>query len=281
MTAGNPLKGVWDAHAAQWKRIGPPLRPCPQDVRLFGESLARWANPAPDRRGPRALLLGVTPELALMEWPRETRLLAVDRNPSMIRRVWPAPEKPRALAVCGAWETAPAAPGTFDIALGDGCFTNLSYPNGYRRLAERLHEALSPQGLLTLRFFTRPPRPEGLPEIRADLEEGRTGSFHAFKWRLAMAVQGMDAERGVRLDDVWKAWDDLRSKAAVGIAKAGWTREAMATIENYRGAEARYTFPSLEEVRRVLKGRFREEGCAFGDYELADRCPILSLRPIQ
>jgi hypothetical protein len=197
----------------------------------------------------------------------------------MIRRIWPAPAEPRALAANGAWETAPVAPGTVDIALGDGCFTNLPYPDGYRRLVKNLYEALSPQGLLALRFFTRPPRPEGLPEIRADLRDGRTGSFHAFKWHLAMALHGADAGQGVRLDDVWKAWCDLRKEEAEGVSKAGWTPEVTATIENYRGAGTRFTFPALDEVRRIFSEYFHEESCAFGDYELADRCPIIVFRP--
>jgi hypothetical protein len=199
----------------------------------------------------------------------------------MVSKVWPARGRPRALAVCGDWEKAPVAPRAFDIALGDGCFTNLSYPDGYGRLAEKLHEALSSRGCLVLRFFVRPSLREGLSNLREDLRNGRVGGFHAFKWRLAMALPDSATGRGVRLDDIWKAWLGLRSDAAAGIRKAGWTPEAMATIENYRGARARYTFPLLEEIRAIFAPRFREESCDSGDYELADRCPILVFRPVK
>lgn len=257
----------WQQHAAQWRNLGPPLRPSPADVAIFEEVAAGGGAT------PRALLLGVTPELALMRWPAGTRLLAIDRCPGMISLVWPGHGRPDTLAVLGNWLSPPLAAGALDLVVGDGCFTILSWPEGYRQVAAALREIMAPGGLLALRFFVRPERPESLARVRADLRAGRIGSFHACKWRLAMALHGPDGAGGVRLADIWQAWRET------DFIPPGWSPAAVATIDNYRGVATRYSFPTLAEVRQAFQGLFREEACRHGDYELAERCPLLVFRP--
>lgn len=268
----------WQQHAAQWHLLGSPLRPCFEDTRLFEEIVRSWAVAAGCSR-PLALLLGVTPELADMGWPPETRLLAVDHCLGMIAKVWPKNAARAALAVRGEWQALPLAAGTTDIVLGDGCFTLLSYPGGAQKVIVELAEILSPRGCLALRLFVRPRQRERVDQVFADLQEGQISSFHALKWRLAMALHGPTAEDGVRLADVWQVWQDAPVDKAAIISERGWSPTTMATIDNYQGRSARYTFPTLEEIRRAFSPYFQEEACLFGQYELAQRCPILVFSP--
>ncbi len=266
----------WQKHAEQWRHLGPPLRPCPQDVALFEKIAA--ATVAADPAHPRALLLGVTPELALMQWPTGTRLLAIDRSQGMISLVWPRQQQPDALAILGNWRSPPLAAGSLDLIVGDGCFTILSYPDDYHEVTQALRKVLTETGTMALRFFVRPEQPEPLARIMTDLRDGRINSFHACKWRLAMALHGPDGAAGVRLAEIWQAWQEAGFTPKTDGAP-GWSPEAVATIDNYRGVETRYSFPTLTEIRRVFGEYFREEACLYGSYELAERCPIMLFRP--
>lgn len=266
----------WQKHAAQWRHLGPPLRPCPEDVAIFAAIGAGMVGVAPAR--PRALLLGVTPELALMQWPAGTRLLAIDRAPGMIALVWPKHQHPDALAILGNWRSPPLAADSLDLVVGDGCFTILAYPTDYHEVARALREILAESGTLALRFFVRPDQPEPLEQVLADLRGERIGSFHACKWRLAMALHGPESGAGVRLAEIRQAWQAAAYTAGPDSGP-GWSPEAVATIDNYRGVESRYSFPTLAEVRQVFGEYFREEACCYGTYELAERCPIMVFRP--
>ena len=170
----------WDKHAAQWQLLESPLRPNRQDVAYY-EWAARQAHDSSGGERSKALLLGVTPEIASMHWPPETRLLAVDCCKEMVRDVWPLHGQQDALAVCGDWFSLPAFSGKMEFVVGDGCFTLVDYPKGYLKLASSIHAALSKGGRVVLRFFVRPEVREDIKDIALDLENERIGSFHAFK----------------------------------------------------------------------------------------------------
>lgn len=263
----------WERHARQWRHVGLPLRPSPDDVRIM-QNLIRSLDPG---RFKRALLFGVTPELATMDWPDGTRLLAVDRSEGMIRHVWPRSGLTVAAhVICGNWNRLPVADGSLDMVVGDGFYTPQTYPGDYLRLGAELHRALRPGGCYLIRVFVRPEEREGMDAIQRDFLAAGIGTFHALKWRIAMALHG-SLEDGVRLADVWRHWTTMRAEAErLGIAPA-WPPEEISTIDAYRDMEARYTFPTLAELREILGAHFIELACHVPGYELGDRCPILML----
>lgn len=269
--------GHWNKHAAQWQHVGPPLRPTAQDVALLERLLRDWWA-GRDTGAPQALLLGVTPEIASMDWPAGTRLLAVDRCQGMIAGVWQAPALAQAEVQCADWLDLPLPDHSRDLAVGDGCFTLLPYPDGYQALFGSLRRVLRDDGLLVMRFFVRPPQAESGDRVFDDLLAGRIGNFHVFKWRLAMALHG-SSEQGIRLADIWDAWHDAGIDTAALAARLGWMPESIATIDVYRDVQTRYTFPTLDEVRAIAADCFAEQSCHVGDYELAERCPTLTFRP--
>lgn len=259
----------WSRHAHQWASVGSPLRPCAEDIEvaagLVRESFVGQA------RKLTALVLGVTPELATMNWPEETRVLAADRSIDMIRSVWPGVE---GQAMCGNWLQLPIHCGHVDCIVGDGCTTVLDSPARQDELASELARLLPVSGCLVLRLFVRPPERES-PEMVVDqLLGGRIGSFHAFKWRLAMALVS-EPEGAVAVGEIWRFWCEMNIEPRELADRLSWPVEEIATIEAYRNASACYSFPTLEQVRAAFRPWFVEKHCLVPDYELGERCPTL------
>ncbi len=69
-------KSYWDHVAPSFSVLGPPLKPSPEDVQFVETAVANWCSSHPGKRL-RALLLGVTAEIATMRWPEESSLIAV------------------------------------------------------------------------------------------------------------------------------------------------------------------------------------------------------------
>ena len=265
----------WGRHARQWARLGSPLRPDPHDIRLFEGLAAHWARASANA----ALLLGVTTEIAAMRWPPATSLFAVDRNADMIRELWPGRGLTLpAWAVNGDWQALPFSDGTFTFAFGDGCYAMMPTGEDFDGLSAEVSRVLAPGGALLVRLFVRPSRAESLDQVFDALERGRIGSFHAFKWRLAMAV-AHDAFGAVGVADIWQSWDDRCIDRDALARKLRWSRGVIDTIDVYRGALARYSFLSLPAARARLAPYFEEQACLAAPYELGERCPTLVLKP--
>ncbi len=266
---------VWSAFARQWRVIDVPLRPAQDDVAVYQKVVDAWQGGHPDR-GVRGLLLGVTAEIATMRWPGGASLLAVDHSYPMVANVWPKPA--HGMAVCADWRTMPLPARSMDVALGDGCLTLLSIPEGREAFARNVRRVLADDGVFALRCFCRPEQPETPRQVLDDLESRRVRGFHAFKWRFVMAVHGR-AANGVRLADVWDCWKAEVRDAAALAARCGWPLESVRSLEIYRGSETRYLFSTVEESQRSLAPWFSLESQHVGRYELAERCPILVFRP--
>jgi uncharacterized protein YbaR (Trm112 family) len=95
----------WDALSRLWSSIQPPLRPGRPGVDVLQRLVAEGCTGQRATR-PRALLLGVTPEIATMRWPAGNRLLALDFCSAMIRNVWRAPENEDAMVARADWDAA-------------------------------------------------------------------------------------------------------------------------------------------------------------------------------
>jgi hypothetical protein len=114
--------------------------------------------------------------------------------------------------------------------------------------------------------------------VFADLTAGRIGSFHVFKWRLAMAVHG-DAGDGVSLATIWCHWHDAIEAPALLADRLGWPREVVATIDAYGDSPTRYTFPTRAQIQTAFTPYFREAGSHVPRYELGERCPCVIFAP--
>lgn len=267
----------WRQHAAQWQRIGSPLRPAPADAELYWRAISS-SLPASALAGARALLLGVTPELASLQWPRESSLIACDTSRDMIRSIWPLGRFPGSFcAVVNAnWLALPLASGDCQVVVGDGALTVIEKATDCRRLARELQRVLQPGGSLVLRLFCQPPVAESPEVVLADLRRGRVGGFHAFKWRLVMAMHA--ADENARLADVWERWESEFPLPETVATMSGWPRAAIDTLGAYRNSAARYSFFTLDAVCDLLAPEFEFVGAEYADHELGERCPIARFR---
>ncbi len=278
MSAGRTQ--FWVRHGKWWPRIAAPLRPQASDVALLRPAVEGAAR-ATGRL--RALLLGVTPEYAGMAWPDGTELTAVDKSATMIEQVWPQSEGLRpaaATAVQGDWLALPLDDDGIDVVVGDGCFSQVAYPQGAERLGRELARVLAPGGQVAMRTFVRPDRRRAPDELFARARQRAYPSFHAFKWCLNMAMQP-SVEEGVRLHDVWEAVTRCQpaSTWASWAGDCGWSPADVETIEAYRDVEARFHYPTRAELHDILSGIFRTVVWMVPSYPLGERCPHVWATP--
>lgn len=275
MTSAHNTRDHWPRHALQWSLVGPPLRPSEDDVALAMAEVQSWS--ARHGRPARVLLLGVTPELATMPLPPGATLHAVDRSPSMIAHIFPAKARARGVTAAVAdWHQLPHIDGAFDLVLGDGCLTCGRFPEDYRKVAVEARRVLVAQGRMLMRLFTSPERAESLDDVARAVEQGTVHSFHALKWRIAMAIAPQT--RNVAVTDIAVAFERLFPERSALSARTGWAIEEIATIDAYRGSDVVYSFPTEAETVASLQPELVVVERHAASYELGERCTRLSFR---
>lgn len=269
------LKQTWNDIAHCLNDWGPPLKPSPEDLQINCQILARWhaQNPVPRAR---VFLCGVTPEIVNMPWPFPVELTAMDHAPDMVEVVWPGDVPGMRKALVGDWFNPGLPEKSQDIVIGDGGFGFYDCPDSQRRLLNALCKLLKPGGVFIYRHYAQISPRESLEQVLADLQSGRIGSFHAFKWRLAMAIQP-DSTQGVRQQDIWQAWHDMNVDPTK-LPQPGFSTRAVGTIDFYRNKQARLYFPTLEEFQGLIREHFSEVEVRYPSYELGERCPTVSAR---
>lgn len=272
--AGPPSDPHWGVMAYHWEAYDPPLRPSPFDIAAMEHSVRAWRGES-DARGPRVLMLGVTPEIAGMQWPAATKLMAIDRSEAMIAQVWPGDVAGMRTAIRADWFDYDY--GRIDIVIGDGVFPIMRYPDQYKKLIGKIAVALPARGLFITRPFLQATERETSATVVRDLVEGRIGSIHAFKFRLAMSMQ-FRTEDGVRHGDVFEAARRAGIDCDTLAARTGWSELEIDTLRIYEGKDARLYFPNGEEMASLMAEHFDTVDAARFDYEMAERCPVMTYR---
>lgn len=260
----SPPNKHWQDFARQWNRLGSPLRPCAEDVENFRTAMG--SDPG------RCLLLGITPELADIT----PQLTAIDNSAAMIGALWKQQDIGKEV-IQGDWLALPFPQGAFDTIIGDGCLVLLSHPVQHRRFFEQLVRVIAPGGKILLRVFVGPDQRESRELVCSDALGGKMKSFHAFKWRLSMAIASETAGHNFNVAETLATFDRLIPDRELLASATGWRAEDIATIDFYRNSAARYSYPTLVQVRECIPASLKETGLIYGHYELAERCPILIL----
>ena len=267
----------WERFSRNYSLNVPPIRPSSEDLAYCWEIANDWIQ----KRGvPRVLLLGVTPGLYHLPWPKGTDLLAVDRSQAMIDTVWPGPQDG---AQCADWLSMDLSEGSRDIVLCDGGLHLLTYPQGQHELIRLLHRILSDEGLCIFRLFVLPSQRETPDVVIGDLLDGKISNLSILKLRLFMSMH-RDAEEGVELGEVYdaliKAAPDLEALAV----KIGWSKEHMLVINNYRGLKSIFHLLTIEQTIEMFcsnPGGFRVHRVLTPAYEPVQRCPTVALQRCQ
>lgn len=265
---------VLKRHAAQWKAIGTPLKPSLEDLQILREEI-KHAEAAFGETS-WCLILGVTPQLVQHQWPPGSRLVAVDQSSEMIRAVWAKNQGIWSRPVRGCWEQLPLASRKFAVITGDGALNVLATDEQTRRVIGEINRLLCPQGRLIVRCFFRPDEPESTANVCAEAMDGRIRGFHAFKWRLAMSLID-PGHTTIAVDEIWKAFEHHIPDRDRLAKSAAWHRSEIDTIDAYRNNPARYTFPTLAGLQSALNEVLQVASIRWGTYELAERCPTLTL----
>lgn len=267
----------WAIFADLWSRIAHPLRPSLEDLHRVQQA---WLTARPNRLPDHpidVLCLGVTPEYAVFPWAERVRLHAIDASEGMIRSVWPG-DGPHRQAVLGDWRRMPFADASFDLIVSDNGFALLIEEDSLAAVGRELRRLLRKDGRAAMRAFTRPARADTGPSLVAATEAGAFHNFHELKMRLVMALDGETDGRGVRLCDAWDCFQRLFPDREALARQLGCDLQTIATVDVYRGRDARYIFRPLAALARVLDGFQLTEGPP-GHYASAECFPVFSLTP--
>lgn len=275
-TDASAQQGVWEKHARQWNRVGSPLRPAPEDGRL-ALALAQPCLLGDEEH--RVAILGVTPELIQLPWSGNVVLQAYDHSAEMIASVWQPHPRIRCSVRQADWRSLPLDAGSIDAVLGDGSLNVMPDIRGIRVVLAEIARILKPTGRLVLRCFLAPEERESLQQVAAAALQGRIASFHALKWRVAMALP-RDSSCSVAVAAIGDAFNDLFADRDVLARGAGWERHTIDTIDVYQGSDTRYSFPTWTDLQACSAPYFCVVERRVADYELAERCPTVGFRPL-
>ena len=147
-------------------------------------------------RQPRALVLGITPELRCMAAAAGFELISADRSPDAISiyQDWlQEPARSQEKIIRGDWTVlGEQISGGIDVILGDGVFGNIHGLESHRELLQELISLLNPGGGVVLRQALIP---RGFPvedyESMVLLEKYRAGQLSDGEFGLAMRLWGV------------------------------------------------------------------------------------------
>jgi SAM-dependent methyltransferase len=253
---------AWDQFHRRWARLKPPLRPNADVVAALAAAIAGHETDV--------LLLGVTPELADIG----CATTAADHSASMIERVWPG-DTDRRRAMLGSWLALPVPAASFSAAIGDGSLNAVSFAN-YPALFAELRRVLNPGARLALRVYAMPEPCENVAALCDAVMESQTPHFHAFKWRLAMAIAAERESADVPVALVHQIFTERFPDPGALLRATGWSSEDLAEMEAYRGQEVVLCFPTRPALLAALAPAFvNARFVPSGRYALAERCPLL------
>jgi SAM-dependent methyltransferase len=267
----------WRRVAKLWDQVGPPLRPCGEDIDFLTRRVHHWASAA--AWPPRALILGVTPEICRLSWPLGAEVHAIDHTPSMIDAIWPGP---REAVTCGEWTDPPFGDASFDLVFCDGGLHLMRNPCEHDAFARSMRRILAPGGLFLLRLFAPadPPQHEEVATVIDDLLNARIANLNLLKFRLWMAMHSTPSA-GVPLREVWNIVYDAAPDFDALADRIGWEREHLAAIDSYRDSPNSYHFLTVDDAVKLFSG----EGCGFvadetfrPSYPMGNQCPWLTFR---
>jgi len=259
----------WEHYHRHWNLLGAPLRPPAEAVGIVEREAAT--------EDADVLLLGVTPELAGLG----KTMRAVDSSPSMISASWKA-STPFREAVVGSWFDLPLASRSVDAVIGDGSLNVVGTSAERLSMLREMARVLRPDGRAAIRVFAGPSRREDVAAIKDDVHVGQIDGFHAFKWRIAMALAGPEPDYRIRVTEIRDAIEDLFPDRAELSAVTGWRLEEIGTIDAYKNSDAIYSFATAARLVHEAEDFFEDVRLVpSGSYFFAERCPILVMRQVR
>lgn len=275
-TAGNSAEGVWASIARNYAAFASPFVPCREDIATYERAVASQAE-LRSTGGFKALMLGVTPGVARMQWPLASQVVAVEKSQAVVDALWPGDVPHVRKALCASWLDIPWEKKAFDVAVGDGSLSTCRFPEDVRELSRYLADMLVDDGVLVARTYVRPEVQESVGAVFEALFGGESMNVDCFKMRLYVAMQRSLAE-GVAVRDAVEILDRFGLDRSAMKERLGWSDAAIEPFSKWRFSDAVYSFPTLDELLAVLNERFTEVSVTFPGYELGNCCPTVVMR---
>lgn len=254
---------IWNNFHERWAGLKPPLRPHQAVTEAIQEAVRDHDE--------HVLLLGVTPEFADIG----LQLTALERSTEMINLIWPG-NTPQRQAVLGNWLSPSFHDKPFSAVIGDGVLSCIPYPHDYQTLFDAMTAVMQPNSRLVFRLFASPESGETVDEVVDAICHHEIKSFHAFKWRLAMAIvfERQDVNIPVRI--IHQVFNDKFANRQALSDITGWSLNTIKEIDAYQDSHDVFSFPTLAQLKAVIPEAWRNvKICPVGTYELAERCPLL------
>lgn len=268
----------WERVSKKWKYLAPPFRPDPQDTDFISGVIN---SDAPTFNSNRIVILGVTPEYAALNIPEGCEMIGVDNCKQMIDNVWPEMSDPNKKTILADWLNLPFENNSCDIVMGDGVMGTMRYPNQVKEFLQTIKNALHPDGLFIFRTFLRDDVSETPNDVFDAVMNGEIQTLSSFKFRLMRSVQP-NLETGAQLSNVWNTMVNEGPDFEELTTKTGWEIEELETMKLYNGSGVVVTYPTLSELRDILKEEgFQEVDHFCPDYELGEFCQTLVFTPAE
>ena len=265
---------MWNSRIDLYKSMTPPLRPDVSEVELLKDTItqlraSRCGQPL------HVLLLGLTQEYLLMDWPEDVDLKVIDRSELMISHFWPGDIAGKRQLVRADWLSMPFADSTFDLIIGDGVFNLMSYPDGFGRFAHVLTQKLRTGGMLWVRVFTQSSPPEK-PEALI-CEYGRSDSIHYFEFRYRLACSLQEVLPG-GFDGTKETLDRYMVDQGISLSelyrKSSFTPPEIPPQVNVPKDLNPVFYPTREQFSDLLADHFSTISISHGTHTLARRTPV-------
>jgi hypothetical protein len=267
---------VWVSVARHYHEMLPPLAPHAEDIAEFERTVAIFSGLG-ERSAIEAVMLGITPSIALMNWPSASQITGIEMSAAVIKAIWPGDIPNKREAKCASWFALSDCKNSCDVVIGDGSFIACRFPQEARMLIKAVRESLRHGGIFIVRVYIRPDKPESLEGVMRDLLTLKYHGIDGFKLRLWLAL-ARSVEDGVAVQEAARVLEEYRVDEKVMMERLGWTAAAVKHLGKWRTSNAVYSFPSLNELRELTNEYFYEESITFPTYCLGNCCPILVLR---
>lgn len=243
-------------------RLKPPLRPNDEIVTAYRNAISGHEK--------RALMLGITPELVDVA----SSTVAVDISPGAIANAWPG-DGPTRCAVQGDWLDMPSLDREFSAVIGDGSLSWIAPPQ-YPALIEQLERLLLPHARFAIRLYETPEPGETIANVKRAALHREIAGFHAFKWRLAMAIAAETGRTDLPVAHIHQIFEREFPHRETLSEAAGWSLDEIGEIDAYAGQKLVYYFPTRRELLAHLPATMTNPRfVSSGHYELAECCPLL------
>lgn len=263
----------WNKTHLKAMPVRPPFGPSDEDAAFMRGMTAPILTASPE---PAVLVLGVTPRVVQLDWPKRTSITAIDLSPGMVAAFAPHPALP-SKAICAPWQDMPFENGSFDAVVGDGSLNSIGDLGAYESTFREIARVLKPGSALVLRCFVRPEPQETAEQLLALARAGEFPTTAAFRLRFAMALT--EPSGSVGLSAIWDAFQALVPERDELARATGWPRADIDRIDVDRNSKVRFTFLTLGQLEALAQPAFKVERLERGTYTQAEHCPTVLFRP--